>query len=221
MFYLIGGTPRAGKTTIAKQLSKVLGIPWISTDTLESVASEYIPEETFAQLFPKSIMRRETGQSNDAMYTQYSADEIKSAYFKQADGLRDALVTFIECESQYGHEYILEGYHITPGLVLELSGKYPVRSVFVGREDLVATLKAITESTQKNDWVISKTESEETFSKIAEMLVAFSRSTKIETEKRGLQYAAMDGDFIGNVGKAVQYLKQADALANEAMDRGV
>src|SRR4051812_42769122 len=110
MFYFIGGAPRTGKTTIAKSLAKELGVSWISTDTLESVISEYIPEEKF----PKNLIREETDQSNDVMYTQYSTDEIKFAYFKQAEAVQDTLMRFVECESQNGREYIFEGYHILP-----------------------------------------------------------------------------------------------------------
>ncbi len=37
MIYLIGGPPRCGKTTLAKEMSKKLEIPWISSDALEVV----------------------------------------------------------------------------------------------------------------------------------------------------------------------------------------
>jgi len=42
MIYLIGGAPRCGKTKVAKQLSKKLGIPWISADSLEGVVAAYV-----------------------------------------------------------------------------------------------------------------------------------------------------------------------------------
>ena len=67
MFYLIGGAPRTGKTTLAKQLSKKLVLPWISTDTLESVVLKYFSDEELPLKFPKSVIRRETKQSNAVM----------------------------------------------------------------------------------------------------------------------------------------------------------
>lgn len=33
---LIGGAPTTGKTTLAKALSRVLGLPWISTDHIRA-----------------------------------------------------------------------------------------------------------------------------------------------------------------------------------------
>jgi len=33
---LIGGAPTAGKSYVAEKIAKELGIPWISTDTIEN-----------------------------------------------------------------------------------------------------------------------------------------------------------------------------------------
>lgn len=40
MIYLIGGPPKCGKTTLAKQLAKKLGIQWVATDTLEVIGRD-------------------------------------------------------------------------------------------------------------------------------------------------------------------------------------
>ena len=45
MIYLIGGSPRSGKTTLSKKLAKELDIPYISTDYLRLVAMEYFKGE--------------------------------------------------------------------------------------------------------------------------------------------------------------------------------
>lgn len=210
MFYLIGGAPRAGKTTVAKQLSSDLGVPWISTDTLETIVSKYVSEDTFAQLFPKTVVRRETKQSNDLMYTEHSAQEIKDLYIKQAETLWHALKTFIECESRCGHDYILEGYHIPPELIIQLQDQYPMQSIFLGREDAIATLDAITKGSATDDWVINKTVDNNTFPKIAEMLALFGREVRTEAEKRGLRYLDMGTDLEVATREAVRYLKSTE-----------
>ena len=201
MFYLIGGAPRTGKTTLAKQLSKKLVLPWISTDTLESVVLKYVSDEELLSKFPKRVIRRETKQSNDVMYKNHSAQEIVDAYLKQAEGMEEAIQVFLESESRHGHSYILEGYHITPTLVTKLKGSgFETQSVFLGRGDVDDTRKSITINSGSSDWVIDKTENEETFGKIAEMIVLFS-----DTLKKGVQenYYSMDGDFTANLEKAL------------------
>lgn len=60
MIYLISGSSRCGKTTLAQFLSKQLSIPWLATDTLKSIVSECISSSDFNKMFPKSVMRRQT-----------------------------------------------------------------------------------------------------------------------------------------------------------------
>jgi 2-phosphoglycerate kinase len=209
MFYLIGGTPRSGKTTIAKRLSRELNIPWITTDTLETIVSKYAPQDRFQELFPKTMVRKETNQSNDEMYEKYSAKEIKDLYIKQAETLWDALIAFIECESRCEHDYVLEGFHIPPELIVEMRETYPMKSIFVGRENEKEMLEAITKGTKKDDWVINKTINPEIFSKIAKMLALFSTDVRTEAEKRGLKYLDMGTDLEKNVAEALEYLKDS------------
>jgi 2-phosphoglycerate kinase len=42
---LIGGAPTVGKTSIAKLLSKHLGIPWISTDMIREIMRGTVDNE--------------------------------------------------------------------------------------------------------------------------------------------------------------------------------
>lgn len=202
IFYLIGGTPRSGKTTLAKKLAGKLIIPWISTDTLESVVHGYVPDEKFNTLFPKTIIRRETKQSNDLMYEKYSSQDIVNAYIKQGQTLEKAIQILIESENQYNHSFILEGYHVTPSLVEKLQDKgINLKAVFLGRNDLLDTLQSIQSETgeNENDWVIAKTKSKETFEKIAKMITLFSATLKSEAEKYAQHYYSMDGDFKKNL----------------------
>ena len=66
MIYLIGGPPKCGKTTLAKRLSKSLGIPWVSTDTLQCVIKPYINRKDFskkpAQIFAVSAKSHKKAQ---------------------------------------------------------------------------------------------------------------------------------------------------------------
>lgn len=195
MFYLIGGTPRSGKTTIAKELSKKLGIPWISTDTLESIVMKYVEESKLDIYFPKSVLRRITHNSNDEMYTKYTPEQIVDAYFEQGKSLALGIESFITDEALYHHNYILEGHHIHPELVSRLEKNFDLKAIFVGREDVAQTLEAITQNPQENDWVITKTSNTETYPLIAKMLTTFSARIKKETEENNYPYFSMDHNF--------------------------
>ncbi len=85
MIYLIGGPPRCGKTTLAKEMSKKLKIPWISSDALEVVSREYVSKDRWRKLYPYSFLRKERGnRNNDKFYNKYSAREIINVLKKQA-----------------------------------------------------------------------------------------------------------------------------------------
>lgn len=195
MFYLIGGTPRSGKTTIAKELSKKLQIPWISTDTLESVVMGYIDDSKFDYYFPKNVLRRLTNNSNDEMYSKYSSEQIADAYLKQGASLAQGIEAFITSEASQGHSYILEGHHIHPELVSRLEKNFNLRAIFVGREDAIHTLAAITKNQQENDWVITKTKNTQTYPFIAKMLITFSTKIKTVAETNNYPYYCVDNNF--------------------------
>lgn len=195
MFYLIGGAPRSGKTTLSKKLSKELNIPWVSTDSLELIAMKYTADEDFSCVFPKSIIRKKTEKSNDRMYTEFSIDQIVESYVQQGKGLWPGLISFIEGEHGYGHDYILEGYHILPELVAELKKNFPVKEIFLGKEDFDKTLNGIMKNPQVNDWTVSHTKNPETYGLIAKMVNSFSLKFKEDAEKYGVRYVSMDDNF--------------------------
>jgi len=206
MIYLIGGAPRCGKTTIAKELSKKFEIPWISTDTLESVVMKYVDENKFDDHFPKNVMRRLTNNSNDEMYAKHMPEQIVDAYFKQGKSLAEGIEAFITSEASYNHSYILEGHHIHPELVSRLEKKFPLKSVFVGREDTAKTLEDIIKNPQENDWVVTKTKDNETYPLIAKMITTFSFEIKKEAEKTGYPYFSMNNNFKETVQSIVKEL---------------
>ena len=199
MFYLIGGTPRSGKTTIAKKLSEKLGIPWISTDTLEGVITGYVDVNKFDSYFPKNVIRKLTNGSNDEMYTKYTSEQIVDAYIEQGKSLAQGIEIFIASEASYNHSYILEGHHIHPELASRLEKNFDLKAIFVGREDTTQTVEAITKNPQENDWVLTKTKNPQTYPLIAKMLAVFSTQIKREAEENRYLYFSMDNNFKENV----------------------
>jgi 2-phosphoglycerate kinase len=195
MFYLIGGVPRSGKTTLAKKLALKTGIPWVSTDTLESVVMGYVSPESLDNMFPKSLIRKQTNQSNDEMYTAYSSAQIVDAYLTQGKSLERAIEAFVECETKYKHEFILEGHHIHPEFVARLKERFELKAIFVGRDSVEKTVGAITQHANENDWVTTKTKNPETYQKIAGMLVNFSQYFRESAKVNGLTYISVEDNY--------------------------
>ena len=211
MIYLIGGSPRCGKTTIAKKLSKDLGISWMSADTLESVASLYISKKDRATHFPKQEVRKNTKQSNDIMYNKYSAKEITELYIEQSKISFPAIKMVAEVSLIEGHDYIIEGHQIHPKLIREIItkfGKDNIRALVMTRFNIKEIVDGCKKYKAKNDWFIQKTKNKETYNKIANMIGKYSKYFEREARKNKINIVNMDNDFKKQINKAIDYLKE-------------
>lgn len=119
-------------------------------------------DEEYAINFPTSQQR---GKSNDEKYSRYSTEEIIRAYRTQAKSVFASIEAFIECEITEKNDYIIEGYHIEPTLVVSLQEKYPgmIRSLFLIKSNQGQFIQDILKSTTPNDWIITRTTNPEIF----------------------------------------------------------
>lgn len=209
MIYLIGGPPKCGKTTLAKSLSKKLGIPWVSSDTLEVVTMEYIwkyASKNFDELYPHSAMN---GKTNDETYSLISPKQIAINYIKQVKATYAAIDMFSICEITDGNNYIIEGYHVTPQLAARLIKKYGhenFRILFLIKSDTEKFIRDVKKSATPNDWILRKTRKEETFYKITEMIRYYGKFFDREAKKYGFEILNMDDNFNNHVKKAIELL---------------
>lgn len=204
MIYLIGGPPKCGKTTLAKILSKSLGISWVSTDTLENVIKPYINKNDYILKFPVSF---QYCQDNDEKYSKYSSKEIIEAYRKQSKTVYQAVDMFAICEITDGHDLIIEGYHIEPSFVADLIAKYPdkIKGIFLFKSDEKKFVTDVEKSITTNDWIIARTKNKETYSKIAKMICEYGSYFEKEATQYGFKSLNMDSNFDAQIGRAINY----------------
>jgi 2-phosphoglycerate kinase len=211
MIYLIGGAPRSGKTTIAKKLSMDLNVSWISVDTLEGLAQHFTPKHEYAKKFPKNIMRVETGNNNDNMYSKYSSSQITKAYIAQAKSSWEVINVLIEWLLGEHHSYIIEGHQIHPKLVAQLlkkHGNIKIKAVFLTRHTVSTIVASAKQGKDPNDWFITKTNQESTYPKIATMLSEYGNYLKAEAKKYKLKHYDMDNGFNKQKTKILADLKR-------------
>jgi len=96
MIYLIGGSPRVGKTSLAEALAKKTSFPYFTLDHVTSVISPYIPEQEYMTRLPLRMARQETNFSNDVFYARYSTEQIVNFYLCQAETYWAGIGSFIE-----------------------------------------------------------------------------------------------------------------------------
>jgi len=210
MIYLIGGPPKCGKTTLAKKLSKHLGIQWVASDTLQVVAREYVSkyasQKEMDKLYPHNAQK---GKTNDETYSLNTPKQIAKNYIQQAIASYDAVDMFSVCEITDGNDYIIEGYHVTPQLAARLIKKYGrknFRVLFLVKSDIEKFVLDVKKSSTPNDWILRKTQKKETFYKIAEMINYYGQFFDKEAMKYKFKVLNMDNDFGGQLKKAIEHL---------------
>lgn len=206
MIYFIGGPPKCGKTTLAKYLSKRIGVSWISGDTLQGIVRAYIPKEKHPEVFPHTAVR---GTSNDLYYGANSIEDIVARYMKQAVATDNALKSISESYIANDEDVIIEGYQVHPTIVSFIANEYGsenIRSIFLMRTDIDKYVSDIPKSTLPNDWIVRKTKDSATYINIAEMVALYSAVIEKEAHQLHLPTIAMDFDFDKQIDVATSLL---------------
>lgn len=207
MIYLIGGPPKCGKTTLAKTLSRKTHIPWISADTLQNIASAYLPAEDAQKNFPHKYLK---GKNNDETYAKNTTEEMVSGYVKQAKTSYRAISMLVETVLIDKDDFIIEGYQVTPEIVKEITDKFgsnDIKVIFLVKHDEDQFVENINKSTTPNDWIIRKTKQPETYKKIAAMISLYSQYFEKQAESRDFKLINMDHEFENKIVEALEYLK--------------
>lgn len=109
MIYLIGGAPRTGKSILAQRLCSTLKVGWVSTDLLMDLL-----------------------RVKDAVGIKVKWDAVPEAITANAEWFFPYLERFIWGVSSLADDYIIEGVDFLPAQVVQLSTRYPIRTVFLG-----------------------------------------------------------------------------------------
>lgn len=207
MIYLIGGSPRCGKTKVAKALTQKTHIPWFPADYLGAVAFQYISQENYAEKFPLSNIH-DQDPTNDYLYSNYSAEQIVGFYYTQADTIWAGLKAFIKYAAHDEQDFVIEGYHINPNLLAQLDEqtKKSIRAVFIYKEDEENIVEGLKKNVDPGDWLLKNTHQDSTFPKVAEMIRAFGERTRREAESAQMRAFNMDGDFERKIEEVVKGL---------------
>ena len=122
---LIGGAPRVGKTFLAKELSKKMGIPWISTDTIREFMKEVVDKKKYPNLF------HFVDKKPEIYLPSHTPEQIVKDQNKESIDVWKGVKGFIR--SNYNWEsYIIEGVAILPNLVSkDFSKNKSIKAIFV------------------------------------------------------------------------------------------
>jgi 2-phosphoglycerate kinase len=137
---LIGGSPTAGKTFVAKKLSAEFNYPWISTDIIREQMRKLVRQEDYPILFRHA---HATTQMGVKFLTQNSVSKIIKHVNEEDGEVWKGVKALIESAGDWD-SYIIEGVGIPPKKVAELKKKRrEIKAVFLIDEDISRVRKTI------------------------------------------------------------------------------
>lgn len=189
MIYIIAGAPRLGKSTIAQQVMKVTGSPWLSTDILRKVAFAYASETDIK--FPLSTLG-----NREEMGTR-SVQSLVDMFIQEAASMKAGIEKCLQYQISVEQDFILEGIHILPEdlheMIVRRGWEEHVSVQFIGCTDVVLQLEAMKKHTNTSDWLVDA--SEKVYANMAQVITLYSEQIQTECAKYDFAYLERTGDF--------------------------
>ncbi|MFZ5986770.1 MAG: adenylate kinase [Bacillota bacterium] len=185
MIYLLGGSARSGKTTIAKRFLNEMKVSYFSLDYLMMGIANGVPELKVNPISNAFLIGRQLWHIIDPMIT--------------------AMV-------ENGTTCLFEGNQLVPRYVKQLEERYgkEIRSCFLGFAESNPNDKLseiLNYKGTENNWVENC--SYEELAVESEKLIDFSKGVREECKKYGLTYFDVSSHYDEIVGEVVEYLKKA------------
>ncbi len=160
--YLIGGSPRSGKTIIFNEVIKQKPMIAVSSDALREAARFTLLEERFVTIqklsFEGDATFHRAGENKDISHTKHFFYEIDQEELTW--NTIKGLISYYDRKG--GVPLIIEGMAITPERVKSLSVKdLEIRAVFLGFTDESYFEKIFEYSNDKKDWIYKKINQED------------------------------------------------------------
>lgn len=208
MIYLIGGSPRSGKTMLAKMLAEKTGLQHISIDDLRPVVLEYISKEQLEKKMPCEFMYE---NDNDAFFEKYSAQEMIDADLVDAMTMWKGVKAFIAHRAIVDKNIVIEGVQLLPKFIDDLRNEpyfKDIKIVYLFKEDEEKILDGFTKNENGFDWLLQGNKNKETLPKAAKMIKLYGEYFKREAEKYGFAVFNAENDFDLALNNAVNYLEK-------------
>ena len=204
MIYLIGGSPRGGKSILAKKLSRILNVPYISTDDLRCVVLPYFKGNDRGKNFPFIKMFDSVGI--DKFFKSYTGKEILNADLKESKSIWPGIESLIDHLLSCKMDCIIEGIHLLPNLIKKYKKNKNVKFAFVNKLDIKKIYQGLLKN--NNDWLVSNTKNKGTLSLAAKSLNVYGKFFLRETDKYGFKCFNTEDNFQEIIQNAFEYLQK-------------
>jgi len=192
MIYLIGGSPRVGKSILAKQFAESIKGRFVSTDDLEDPNNQQ-PSVIFYCDPKKNILT--------------PAQRIESVK-NEAEQIISDIENIIKTDVNKSQNTVIEGVHLFPIYVdkfVKKFGKDKIKVIFIGSTNIDLILDGIIKNTSPNNWL--KEFNQEVLRQIALFTKDFSDYLYRECKKYNFPYKERSSDFQKDIREVMKELR--------------
>lgn len=202
MIYLVGGAPRLGKSTVAREAMKRLSVSWESTDTIRSAVNAALSPASRARFLPFASVA-----DHDEVFRR-ATETIIEQQLTEARTLEGPLEAYLADHAMTDEPIILEGLHLTPAFIKKIAESRPfnnkIRAVMLLAPTTEILLRDIQASHGHHDWLRGK--SDETHKAAVEFILQFSKRLESEIDENLVAVIRRSDDFARDTAAAVTAL---------------
>lgn len=170
---LIGGAPRTGKSFLARELSKKLGIPYVATDRIRETMKKSELREKYPALW-------EFDAGVETYLNSHTAEQVFQSHNAEASATWDGVKAWMD-NNMDQESYIIEGVAVIPELVNRDFGHNDLaRPIFLYDNNVNSVLDMFR---TYGFWDGAPKYSEDTNKKYVEWILIFNEWLKKECEK--------------------------------------
>lgn len=206
MIYLIGGSPRSGKTILSKKLSERLGVPYISTDVLRLFMIACLKSDDKYNYFPFEKMF-DSSAAVDTFYKENSGDDMLAADLEEAKNLMPGIIAFIDYFKNSSGNYIIEGVHFLPNLIAHLKEDRDIEIIMLSKKGSDKIYQGLKENRGKDDWIADNIKDDQILSAAAKSLSQYGEYFEKESAKYSLNCINTEENFFDKIEDALNYLQ--------------
>lgn len=200
--YLIGGTPRTGKTTLTMQFIKEHPVLAASTDAIRYTLRRVINEADEPDLF--HLGKYTSNDPERRAYLKSNPLDVVEVQNKESAIVWRSVANFIASNIEDGFDVLIEGIAVLPSLVKQLECEYS--AVFLGNQS-EEHFQTILKSARANidDWMHEL--EDETIEAFSVFNQRFSRYIEEEAVDNSMNYIEIhDHNFEVDIQKALKHL---------------
>jgi 2-phosphoglycerate kinase len=203
MIYLIGGSPRSGKTSLAKKMAFKLNCKLISVDDVRNEEIKLLDDKEAIKKFPFAMVYK----NNDDFFQKYTSEEVLAWEIKDAKAIWSKMEKIIDDNIKNKSQVVIEGVQLLPEFLEKYNKNSSVIIWFLYKKDKKLILEGFHKNKKDDDWLVNETKDQITFIKAADAFSLYGEFFERETQRRNFKSINTEYNFEKIIDNLIEVIK--------------